>query len=103
MLQPVDNSLLPAEVRAGGKHARELYGAALGFEQQLVSQLTQQLQDTTQTEQSSDDDQGSGADAVSNMYRQQLPGMLSDAITRAGGLGLAHGIYTSLARQEGSK
>lgn len=100
MLQPIDNSLLPAEVRKGGKHARELYGAALGFGQQLVSQLTQQLQSATQADAGDED---SGADAVSNMYREQMPQMLSDAITRAGGLGLAPSIYRSLARQEGSQ
>ena len=99
MLQPIDNSVLPAEVRKGGKHARELYGAALGFEQQLVSQLTQQLQSAT----TAGDGEDGASDAVSNMYRDQLPGMFSDAIARAGGLGLAPSIYRSLARQEGSK
>jgi Rod binding domain-containing protein len=95
MIQPVNNALLPAEVRAGGAKERELYGTAVAFERQLVAQLAQQLEKTLDAASAGgDDEEGSGA--ATQSYRQALPGMLADSVTAAGGLGLAPVLYRSL-------
>ena len=57
-LPPIDDSLLPADVRAGSKTDQDNYKAALGFERQLVEQLTQTLADTTKAAGSQDGDDG---------------------------------------------
>ena len=44
-LPPIDNSLLPADVRTGSKTDQDNYKSALQFERQLVEQLTQSLAD----------------------------------------------------------
>jgi Rod binding domain-containing protein len=92
---PIDQSLLPADVRNGTPADRKRYEAALGFERMLISQLTQQLADTSKP---AGDDSASGA---TSMYRQMLPGTMADAITEAGGLGLARSIAANLKQVEG--
>jgi Rod binding domain-containing protein len=92
-LPPIDNSLLPADVRAGSKTDQDNYKAALGFERQLVEQLTQTLADTTKAAGSEGDD---GSSAATDSYKQMLPGVMADSIISAGGLGLARTIAESL-------
>jgi Rod binding domain-containing protein len=94
-LGPIDRALLPADVREGTPADRRRYEAALGFERMLVSQLTQQLADTAKP---ADDENASGATSA---YRSMLPGAMADAITDAGGLGLARTIAENLKRVEG--
>jgi Rod binding domain-containing protein len=93
-LPPIDNSLLPADVRAGSKTDQDNYKAALGFERQLVEQLTQTLADTTKAAGSQDGDDGSSA--ATDSYKQMLPGVMADSIISAGGLGLARTIAENL-------
>jgi hypothetical protein len=76
-LPPIDDAALPAAVRTGSPQARERYQAGLAFERQLVAQLAKQLTATA------------GESAGSGPYAQLLPDALADAITAAGGLGLA--------------
>jgi len=57
--------------------------AALGFERQLLTQLTDQLAKSAMP---SDED---GASAATNAYRDMLPGALADAMVAAGGVGIA--------------
>ncbi|MFL5963075.1 MAG: hypothetical protein ACJ757_09320 [Gaiellaceae bacterium] len=97
-LTPIDTSLLPAEVRNGSAQDRELYTAALAFEQQLTQQLAQSLVATTQPQDdtSSDDDGSSSMDSSSNPYAQMLPDALTQSITSAGGLGLAPQLWRAL-------
>jgi len=57
--------------------------AALAFERQLVEQLAKQLAETAKP---AGDDASS---AAGNAYLDMLPGALADAVTAAGGLGLA--------------
>ena len=71
-LPPVDPAALPREVRAAPPERRREYVAALGFERQLVTQLTTTLGRTTGAQ---------GHDLV--------PGVMADALMDAGGLGLA--------------
>jgi Rod binding domain-containing protein len=91
-LPPIDNSLLPSDVRAGAKTDRDNYKSGLAFERQLVEQLTQTLADTTKA-QGGDDD---GSSAATENYKQMLPGVMADSIMSAGGLGLARTIAQSL-------
>lgn len=90
MTTPIDSSLLPADVREAGPEARKLYGAALGFERLLTSQLTKQLaEDAVPT----DEDGGPAP------YADMLPDALAGAVESAGGLGLARSLYDTLEKR----
>jgi Rod binding domain-containing protein len=109
-------AVLPPDVRKAGAKGEQLYQAALGFEQMLTQQLTDQL---AQTMQGTDGTAGSGDSSSNNpddpssqsifptdsssssMVGQMLPQALSDGITQAGGLGIAHQLYLLLAQQTG--
>lgn len=107
-LPPIDQSLLPADVRNGSASDKQKYQAALGFEQQLVNELTKAMTDTAQpvdggddstsSDDSSTDDSttSSSTDSATSMYLQMLPDQLSTAITQNGGLGLARSFYDSM-------
>jgi Rod binding domain-containing protein len=92
-LPPIDNSLLPANVRTGTTADKDRYKSALAFERQLVEQLTQSLAQTGGKAQS---DSGDGSSAATNSYKEMLPGVMADSIMSAGGLGLAATIAQSL-------
>jgi Rod binding domain-containing protein len=99
-LPPIDQSLLPASVRAGGAKSEQLYDQALSFESMLDQQLTQSLADSLQPPDDSDDgddDSDSGGDAVTSTITQMLPQALSQGLMADGGLGLASQIYDSIA------
>jgi Rod binding domain-containing protein len=88
---------MPADVRKAGKDGEETYRAALGFERQMLEELTKTMsKDLTGT--STDDGSGedSGGDAATSAYNDMLPGTLADALTSAGGLGLAHDLWLSM-------
>jgi Rod binding domain-containing protein len=107
--------VLPPDVRKAGAKGEQLYRAALGFEQMLTQQLTDQLAATMQGTDGTDgsDNSGSSSDDPSSqsifpsdsgsspMMTQMLPQALSDGITQAGGLGIAHQLYLMLAQQTG--
>jgi Rod binding domain-containing protein len=93
-LPPIDNALLPADVRAGSKTDQDNYKSALQFERQLVEQLTQTLADTTKAQGGDDADDGSSA--ATDSYKQMLPGVMADSVMSAGGLGLARSIAANL-------
>ena len=100
----VSTAPLPADVRAGSPEDRKLYASALGFEQQLVQQMTSQMTATTDADSTDPDDSDSGSDdgsstdAASSTIQDQLPQALADGITSAGGLGLAHDLYESMKK-----
>ena len=105
-------TVLPPDVRKAGAKGEQLYQAALGFEQMLTLQLTNQLAATMQGTDGSDgsdpnsDDPSSQSifpsdSSSSSMVSQMLPQALSDSITRAGGLGIAHQLYLMLAQSTG--
>ena len=83
----IDGSMLPADVRAAGPQARELYTAALGFERMLARELGRSLASAFEGEEGS---------AGGEMYRQMLPDALADGLAAGGGLGLAPALYHSL-------
>jgi Rod binding domain-containing protein len=93
-LPPVDQALLPAEVRNGSAKDKKAYQAALGFERVLLGELTKALADTAKPADGDDDDQPH--DAASSMYREMLPDQLADSIVAGGGIGLAQSLYRSI-------
>jgi Rod binding domain-containing protein len=99
-LPPIDQAALPAEVRNGTKQDKKAYEAALGFERMLLGELTKSLADTAKpagSDESDDSASGDGTqDAASSMYMQMLPDQLADAVTSAGGLGLAKNFYDTI-------
>jgi Rod binding domain-containing protein len=97
VIDPIDTSLLPPDVRKAGPAAQQLYAGALAFEQQLTQQLTQSLADSAQSD---DGDEDSG-DSTTSMYKQMLPDAMSQGVTDAGGLGLAQALYDQLRLRDG--
>jgi hypothetical protein len=108
-------TVLPPDVQKAGAKGEQLYKAALGFEQLLTKELTDQL---AQTMQGTDDADSSGSSSddgsddpstqsifstggSSPVVSQMLPQALSDGITQAGGLGMAHQLYLMLAQSTG--
>jgi hypothetical protein len=108
-------TVLPPDVRAAGAKGEQLYKAALGFEQLLTKELTDQLAQTMQGTDDADSSDSSSADGSNDpstqsifsmggsspVVSQMLPQALSDGITQAGGLGIAHQLYLMLARSTG--
>jgi Rod binding domain-containing protein len=88
---PIDQSLLPADVRNGSASDRKTYSAALGFERALLGELTKTMAETAKPA-DGDDSQ----DAASSMYMDMLPDQLADGIQQNGGLGLARTFYDSM-------
>jgi len=85
-IAPVDQSLLPADVRQGTQARRDAYTASLGFEQMLVQQLTESLAASAR--------EAIGGDAP---YASMLPTAMADGIMDAGGLGLARQLTDAIA------
>lgn len=86
-------AVLPAEVRNGSKQAKETYGAALGFERMLIKQLTKSLADSAAV--------GGGENGGSPpAYRDMIADGIADAITKAGGIGLAEDLYKQVSPEE---
>lgn len=99
-LPPVDQALLPAEVRNGSAKDKKAYQAALGFERVLLGELTKALADTAKPADESDGGDGQSHDAASSMYMQMLPDQLADSIVAGGGIGLAESLYRSIKERQ---
>jgi Rod binding domain-containing protein len=108
-LPVVPDTALPASVRNGSDQDKQTYQAALGFERELLQQLTQSMVDTTQDGQDASDDSGDGddsdagfgsSDAVTQAYNQMLPDQLADALISGGGTGLAENLYRALGQEQ---
>lgn len=102
-LPPIDAATLPAEVRKGSAQDKQLYSAALSFEEQLTKQLTQEIVNSalpgTSDDGSSGDgssDDGGSSDQTTSLYAQQLPDALAQGISSSGGLGLAPALWRAL-------
>lgn len=85
-LPPIDQSLLPADVRNAPQARRDAYTAATGFERLLVQQLTSSLADSAKD--------AMGGDGP---YASLLPEALTDGVMAGGGLGLAAQLTDSIA------
>jgi Rod binding domain-containing protein len=98
-LPPIDQSLLPADVRKGTPADRKTYAAALGFERQLLGEMTKAMADTAKPDDSSDSgdsENGQAQDSSTSMYMDMLPDQLADGLQQNGGLGLARTFYDSM-------
>jgi Rod binding domain-containing protein len=91
-LPPIDQSLIPAEVRNGSAADKKTYAAALGFERTLMTELTKVMTDTAKP---ADGDTAS-SDAASSMYLQMLPDQLADSMQQNGGVGVAKTFYDAM-------
>jgi len=117
-LPPIDQALLPASVRSGSRAAKNAYETALGFEEILVSQLSQELVQTASGfglggsgGGDGSDDGGSsagdsgqiGSDPAGAMYSQLLPNALTSSVMSGGGLGIAQELAGALDPALGAK
>jgi Rod binding domain-containing protein len=90
-LSSISPAAIPADVRAAGTEAEETYKAALGFERMMLSQLTKSMFSSAEGE---GDEEGQSA--ATGAYKEMLPGTLADAVTNAGGIGLAEDLYKTM-------
>lgn len=115
-MAPVDQSQLPASVRNGTPAAKQAYQTALGFEQILVNELTQELAATATSPDDGSSADGSsvsggadgtsgliGSDPSSSVYAQLLPGAMTSSIMSAGGIGVALQLAKALDPSIGAK
>jgi Rod binding domain-containing protein len=108
-LPPIDAANEPANIRNGNAAAKQAYQEALGFEDMLVQQLTQELASTV-TSPSDDSSSGGGSDGSSSdssggilgsdpstsMFASMIPTALTQSIMSSGGLGIADQLAQSL-------
>ena len=106
---PIDQSLLPDNIRNGTPEQKQAYTSALGFEQMLVDQLSQAMASSASGDGSSSgggdgsdsSDTGSssllgGSDPASQTYAQLLPTALTSSVMSAGGLGIAQQLASAI-------
>ena len=96
----VPDTALPADVRKGSDKDKQTYQAALGFERQLLTQLTQAMVNTTQNGDDSSDAGFGSTDAVTQAYNQMLPDQLADSLIAGGGTGMAENLYRALRQEQ---
>jgi hypothetical protein len=90
-LPPISAASEPASIRNGPPAAKQAYQEALGFEQLLVDQLSQQLAATVSSP-GGDGSSGSGvmgSDPSTSGFASLIPQALSSGIMSAGGTGMA--------------
>ena len=101
-LPPIDAANEPADIRNGNATAQKAYQEALGFEDILMQQLTQELASTV-TSPSDDGSNGDGSDGSSSdtsggilgsdpstsAFASLIPTALTQSIMSSGGLGIA--------------
>jgi Rod binding domain-containing protein len=106
-LPPINPATVPAEIRNGDAKAKKAYQEALGFEDVLVNQLSQELASTVSAPGGSSDggsgDSSSGGggllgsgDSASSAFASMIPQTLTNAIMSSGGLGVAAQLARSL-------
>jgi hypothetical protein len=91
-LPPIDAANEPADIRNGNAAAKNAYQEALGFEDILVQQLTQELSGTvTSPSDDSSDSTGGilGSDPSTSGFASLIPTALTQSIMSSGGLGIA--------------
>jgi Rod binding domain-containing protein len=114
-LPPIDSALLPSDIRNGNGQAKHAYQEALGFEDILMQQLTQQLAATVTSPGgdssdgsggSSDSSTGSGgmlgSDPSINAFASLIPTALTQSIMSGGGTGMADQLARALDPQIGT-
>jgi Rod binding domain-containing protein len=114
-LPPINSALLPADIRNGNAQAKHAYQEALGFEDILMQQLTQQLADTVTSPGGDSSDSGSGdssdsssggmlgSDPSTSAFASLIPTALTQSIMSGGGVGIADRLAHALDPQIGTK
>jgi Rod binding domain-containing protein len=115
-LPPIDAAFEPADIRNGNAQAKQAYQEALGFEDILMQQLTQQLASTVSSSSdsadgssgSSDSSGGSssgllGSDPSTSAFASMIPTALTQSIMSGGGVGIADRLAHSLDPAIGEK
>jgi len=112
-LPPIDSALLPADVRNGNAKAKQAYQEALGFEDVLMQQLTQQLASTVISPGGDSSDSGDssgsssggmlGSDPSTNAFASLIPTALTQSVMSGGGVGIADRLAHALDPQIGEK
>lgn len=103
-LPPINAALEPASIRNGDARAKQAYQEALGFEDILVQQLTQQLAQTVSSSGGGSSSDGSssggsspggsgggllGSDPSTSAFASLIPTALTQSIMSGGGVGIA--------------
>ena len=116
-LPPVNPALEPADIRNGNTQAKQAYQEALGFEDVLMQQLTQQLASTVSSpsdssdgsdgsSDSSDSSDGSGgilgSDPSTSAFASMIPSALTSSLMSDGGVGIASQLAQSIDPQIGT-
>ena len=115
-LPPINSALEPADIRNGNAQAKQAYQEALGFEDILMQQLTQQLantvtspggdsSDSSDSSGSSDSSSGGmlGSDPSTNAFASMIPTALTQSIMSGGGVGVAERIAQAIDPAIGRK
>jgi Rod binding domain-containing protein len=107
----VDAANEPADIRNGNSAAQKAYQEALGFEDILVQQLTQELASTVTSPAYSSNSSGSsgssdsssdssggilGSDPSTSAFASLIPTALTQSIMSSGGLGIAQQLAQSI-------
>jgi Rod binding domain-containing protein len=107
-LPPIDAASEPADIQNGNTAAKNAYQEALGFEDVLVQQLTQDLASTVtspsddgSSDDGSDDSSDSsggilGSDPSTSGFASLIPTALTQSIMSSGGLGIAAQLAQSI-------
>jgi len=112
-LPPVDAANEPADIRNGNTAAKNAYQEALGFEDILVQQLTQELANTVSSPSDGSSGDGSGdssdssdssdstggilgSDPSTSGFASLIPTALTQSIMSSGGLGIAAQLAQSI-------
>ena len=93
-LSSISSAAIPADVKAAGAEAQEQYKAALGFEHSLLQQLTKTMFKSAEGAEGGEDAEGESA--ATSAYKDMMPGTLADAVTNAGGIGMAEDLYKTM-------
>jgi hypothetical protein len=117
-LPPVNQALEPADIRNGNTQAKQAYQEALGFEDILMQELTQELANTVSgpsdgsdssdgsdgSDDSSDDSSGGilGSDSSTSGFASMIPTALTQSMMSAGGVGIAGQLAKSIDPQIGT-
>jgi Rod binding domain-containing protein len=113
-LPPIDAAYEPADIRGGNAQAKQAYQEALGFEDILMQQLTQQLASTVSTPggdssngtSDSGEDSSSGllgSDPSTNAFASMIPAALTQSVMSGGGVGIADRLAHALDPAIGEK
>jgi Rod binding domain-containing protein len=113
-LPPINAALLPADIRNGNAQAKQAYQQALGFEDILVQQLTQQMAATVSSpggdsSDGSGDSSGSssggmlGSDPGTSAFASLIPTALTQSLMSGGGVGIADRLAHAIDPQIGEK